>query len=349
MGKRVLDTTAPNPNWRQALPAGEYTSPPLPLDTQAALEMVEAHEQLQMTRVLDDAGVLAADDRRTSLATVSGKVGKAIAMLTGGALAAGAISAGMLATGAGISSAQAAMEPKGKTWTSAPASAPAIHDVEPDPAPGAATGVVSPVVTVTVASRTVRVRIPVTTRSTLGGLHCASVWGPGEDGRSWVADGCSALASFPITVTLDARYLPLGRSYVSITDDANPSATYPQTVALQTKLVSRFGVGIWADRGNGTVAATIPVQNYSPAAGTWIPTNGAPVQVQRWIGGAIGGAWVTVAHGLTHRNGIAYIAVPTGAGLIKLHAVRPATSTYTGHVGSDRYVTATNSGRYDYR
>lgn len=361
MGKHTQQIT-PNPDWRQVLPADGYTSP-LPADTQAVLEMVEAHEQMKVTRVLDDAGVLNADDRQASLATVSGKMGKAIAMLTGGALAAGVLSAGLIAAGPGVSTAQAAeaptvkvaataapaaVAPGGKTWTRLPGqSRPAMHDVEPDPVAGP-TGVYSPVVPVTIAAQTVRVRIPVTTHTTSGGLHCGAVYGPSETGRAWVGGGCSVLASFPVTVTLDARFIPLGRSYVSIIDVYDPEGGYPQTVALQTRRQSRFQVATWADQQDGTLAVRVPLQHYSPTAGTWVPSQASPVQIQK----RVGNRWVVVAKLTTNRYGIAITSpdhpIPLGAGVWPLRAVRPVGANVTDATGTKRWITITDRRRYDY-
>jgi hypothetical protein len=293
---------------RTGSPAG-YTSPlaAIPVDAQAALELAEGHEQLTVTRVLDGLGALTDDERRDALATVSGKVAHALRLLTGGALAAALLAVVALVVGP------------------APQAA-AMEGPEPDPA----------VVQVTVASQVVQVRVPVHTSSTISGLHCASVWGPGESGRDWVGGGCSVLPNFPVRITLDTRFTPLGRSYVAFTNDANPREA--GVVALDTRRQSRFQTGTYTDRGDGTLAVRIPVQHYSPAAGTWAPSQSSPVRILE-----------ATRHGMrvratltTNRNGLAVGVVKLGAGLHLIQADRPIGATVTGTRGVLRFITVTN-------
>jgi hypothetical protein len=122
-----------------------------------------------------------------------------------------------------------------------------------------------------------------------------------------------------VTARLDARYVPVGRSTVQVTDDGDPLGTFPVAVTLDARRASRFGLGTWTDEGNGQVYVSAPVRMYSPAAGRYVPQSAAPVRVQELVAGR----WVTVATLVTNRYGIAGGYVTTGGGVFRMRVQRP--------------------------
>jgi hypothetical protein len=205
--------------------------------------------------------------------------------------------------------------------------AAAMEAPQPDPTPVT--------LRVVLAGPVVTVRVPVSPRTYTAGFGwCASVWSrQGFAGRA-----CSPYPSFTVVARLDARYVPVGRSTVQVTDDGDPLGTFPVAVTLDARRASKFGLGTWTDEGNGQVYISAPVRMYSPVAGRYVPQSAAPVRVQELVAGR----WVTVATLVTNRYGIAGGYVTTGGGVFRMRVQRPQGATVTAVTGTTRTVAVTD-------
>lgn len=304
---------------RHILPGGydahRITEPPaIPAEALAAYELAEAHEELGLTRALHAAGALDDGDTQAMLATVSGKLGRALRLLTGGALV---LALAVLGLVAGPSAGRAE----------------AMEGPQPDPVAAVSVGVRT--VPVTLSSAVVTARIPVaTTHVTPAGWHCAAVF---SARLGFVGRACSPFPSYTVAVRLDARAVPVGRSTLTVVDDVSPFDGLPATVTLVARRPSRFGTGTWTDLGSGQLYVSAPVLMYSPAAGYWLPQNLAPVRVQ--VYGSAG--WRTVATLTSNQYGIAAGIMTTGGGVFRMRVVRPQGATVTATTGTTRTVGVT--------
>jgi hypothetical protein len=185
-------------------------------------------------------------------------------------------------------------------------------------------------VSVTLTAGTVAVGVPVTTRSVDShGRHCASAWGPTYYGRGFVGRICSRRSSFTVPVTLDSRYVPVGRSTMAVTDDVDPLATFPQVVNLTARRPSRFGVGRWLPLPQGQLYVSATLYSYTPAKGAWTPQQNSPVRVREWS--AKRGRWIVKATLTTDAHGVFAGVVHLGAGphIVDVDRLPGATVTAT--------------------
>jgi hypothetical protein len=312
------EAATPNPDWREVLPRDGYTSP-LPADTLATLDVIEAHEHLQATRLLSDAGALTEDETRSGLTAVSGKLANAIRLLAGGPGAAGALAALLVAVGLVVAGPTAGQ-------------AQAMEAPQPDPAMVAAR-----TVSVILDRTYVRVQVPVTTYNvTPRGLKCATVWGPTSYGQGFLARACSLASSYTVPVTLDARYVPLGRSSLRYTDDVAPMDSPVGTVTLVARRPSKFGLGTWTPTQYGDgLTVTARLYAYTPALGAWTPQNASPVAIQELRAGR----WVTVAKATTNRRGVFLVTFIIGGGPHTLRVHRDPGATVEPTNGTARTFT----------
>jgi hypothetical protein len=110
-----------------------------------------------------------------------------------------------------------------------------------------------------------------------GRWGCVDAWGPTAYGVGYVGRGCGYGPVVTVTARLDARFVPLGRSVLRLTDEANPLGAPAQAVTLDARRPSRFGVGTWTPTyyGDG-LTVTAPLYAYAPALGRLTPQNATP-------------------------------------------------------------------------
>lgn len=289
------------------------TEPPaVPAEALAVLELTEAHEEIGLTRMLHATGALSAVDVQVMLAGASAKMGRALRLLTAGALVAAFLAAGLVVGGPSAGRAEAAEGP------------------EPDPVAGVSVAARTVPVVLSAAPVTVYVRATVYTE-TAPSLYCGSVW----SARGILGRACSIGRAFPIPVTIDPRTFPAGRTFAQVVDDASDVAV--SNVILDARRPSRFGRGTWLDLGRGDEFVSAPLAAYTASVGAWTPQRYSPVQVQE----IVAGRWVVRATLTTTAQGVASGVVHLGGGVRRVRVVRQAGATVWSATGTTRTVAVT--------
>jgi hypothetical protein len=317
---RIIDLTTAEERAESAQPSGynahRITEPPAARE-EALAEIDTATESVGMVRLLLDAGRLDRHMLEQALAATARALRGARGAIASGA-AVLALAAAAILLPVSTPAAQAAEGP----------------EPDPTPAPTAAAAVYPVVLDRAFPTVTIRATTRATTPS---GLHCASVWAtsarPLQLGPGLLGHACSYSRTVPVRATLDGRALPLGRTRVSIVDDADPLGSLPQTAFLDARRPSRFGVGTWTDAGQGYLVVAAPIRMYSPAAARWLPQQQAPVQVQELTRRG----W-RVRATLTSRNGVAYGTLYLGPGAHTVRVARPAGATVWATTGTTRRI-----------
>jgi hypothetical protein len=116
-----------------------------------------------------------------------------------------------------------------------------------------------------------------------GRWGCLDAWGPTAYGVGYVGRGCGYGPVVTVTARLDARFVPLGRSVLRLTDEANPLGAPAQAVTLDARRPSRFGVGTFLDMGSGDLWLSATLYAYTPAVGGLTPQRYSPVRVQELV------------------------------------------------------------------
>lgn len=263
------------------------TEPPVDADAAAELvrlELADVATDLTMLRLQSDAGELT----RNRLDETLARTARILRGLAAGFAVLGIAAAALLASPAPRAAA-----------TEAP---------EPDPV----AVVAQPAASVVLDRQRVIVRLRVTTRNvTPAGRFCGSVWAGTSRGLQISGRACSYVPTFTIVAALDARYVPLGRSRLVVTDDVAPLTTTPATVTLTARRPSRFGRGVWTPTQYGDgLTVYAPLYAYTPAVGRWTPQQSSPVRVEE----RIAGRWVLRATATTNSRGIALVTVIIGGG-----------------------------------
>jgi hypothetical protein len=304
-----IDLTDGNTKGRHAQPQGfvpSHLAAPM-LRGRAATELEYVATELGAIRLAADligGGEALAGDRAAAgeIAATATRLQRLVRALAAGALVA------LVAVGLSVGGARPAAAAEGP---------------EPDPV----------AVSVTLTAGAVSVGVPVMTRSVDShGKHCASVWGPTSYGRGFVGRLCSRHSAFIVPVTLDSRYVPVGRSTMAVTDDVNPLATFPQVVNLTARRPSRFGVGRWLPLPQGQLYVSAGLYAYTPAKGAWTPQQSSPVAVQELTRRG----WRTKATFYTGTDGVASGVAYLGGGphIVRVARVQGATveaTTGTAH------------------
>lgn len=176
--------------------------------------------------------------------------------------------------------------------------------------------------------------VAVTVRGVVtGAWGCLDAWGPTSYGLGYVGHGCGYGPVVAVTARLDARFVPLGRSVLRLTDEADPLGV-AQAVALDARRPSRFGVGTWVDMGQGQLYVSAPIYAYTASRGGWTPQRYSPVQVQE----RVAGRWVVRATLTSTAQGVASGVVNLGGGVHVVRVARPAGVTVWSTTGTTRVV-----------
>jgi hypothetical protein len=165
-----------------------------------------------------------------------------------------------------------------------------------------------------------------------GRWGCLDAWGPTAYGVGYVGRGCGYGPVVTVTARLDARFVPLGRSVLRLTDEANPLGAPAQAVTLDARRPSRFGQGTFLDMGSGDLWLSATLYAYTPAVGGLTPQRYSPVRVQELVGGR----WLTRATLTTTARGVASGIVHLGGGVHVFRVARPAGSTVWSTTGRTR-------------
>jgi hypothetical protein len=160
-------------------------------------------------------------------------------------------------------------------------------------------------------------------------LHCASVWSQVAT-PAFLGHACSTSATFLVPIKLNARTFPLGRSGISIVDDAaGPPRVFPAQAYVVARRLSSFGKGYFEDKGRGDLYFRVPIRVLDPLTGKLRPQNRAPVALRVLTRHG----WRTKAVALSNAKGIAQKTVHLGPGPVTYRMERVATATLTAAIG----------------